>query len=390
MPAGSSCVKYACAGAVRLAVPARYIRMTNFIRTSAWPDAMTGALFWLDADGAVLDLNVAAEAMIRRTRRSVLGTPVTAIFPEAAAWLKRDGTVRGTLLLDSQGLGETLRTEASLSALQEDGVRLLEVVDARGVVEAARSAMELDVRAANAALIRNLAHEIKNPLGGIRGAAQLLRSELTNADDIECVEVILAETERLLRLTERMLSPYRPGGVRKPVDAIAVLERVRRLAEKAETNAFPIRFVRDYDISLPSVSADAERLEQALHNLVVNAVEAMRGSGMGGTVRLRTRVVRDARLAAGPVRQAASIEVEDDGPGVPDAIREQIFYPLVTTRAEGTGLGLALVKSFVEGAGGAVTLESRPGRTVFRVLLPLWHASSSDQNSPSSHGEDHD
>lgn len=390
MPAGSSCVKYACAGAVRSAVPARYIRMTNFIRTSAWPDAMTGALFWLDADGAVLDLNVAAEAMIRRTRRSVLGTPVTAIFPEAAAWLKRDGTVRGTLLLDSQGLGETLRTEASLSALQEDGVRLLEVVDARGVVEAARSAMELDVRAANAALIRNLAHEIKNPLGGIRGAAQLLRSELTNADDIECVEVILAETERLLRLTERMLSPYRPGGVRKPVDAIAVLERVRRLAEKAETNAFPIRFVRDYDISLPSVSADAERLEQALHNLVVNAVEAMRGSGMGGTVRLRTRVVRDARLAAGPVRQAASIEVEDDGPGVPDAIREQIFYPLVTTRAEGTGLGLALVKSFVEGAGGAVTLESRPGRTVFRVLLPLWHASSSDQNSPSSHGEDHD
>lgn len=390
MPAGSSCVKYACAGAVRSAVPARYIHMTNFIRTSAWPDAMTGALFWLDADGAVLDLNVAAEAMVRRTRRSVLGTPVTAIFPEAAAWLKRDGTVRGTLLLDSQGLGETLRTEASLSALQEDGVRLLEVVDARGVVEAARSAMELDIRAANAALIRNLAHEIKNPLGGIRGAAQLLRSELTNADDIECVEVILAETERLLRLTERMLSPYRPGGVRKPVDAIAVLERVRRLAEKAETNAFPIRFVRDYDISLPSVSADAERLEQALHNLVVNAVEAMRGSGMGGTVRLRTRVVRDARLAAGPVRQAASIEVEDDGPGVPDAIREQIFYPLVTTRAEGTGLGLALVKSFVEGAGGAVTLESRPGRTVFRVLLPLWHASSSDQNSPSSHGEDHD
>lgn len=157
---------------------------------------------------------------------------------------------------------------------------------------------------------------------------------------------------------------------------LAVLERVRRLAEKSCRGS--VGFVRDYDISLPPVSGDAERLEQVVHNLVRNALEAL--GDAGGTIRLRTRVVRDARLAAGPVRQAASIEIEDDGPGIPEGMREQIFYPLVTTRAEGTGLGLALVKSYVEGAGGVVELESRPGRTVFRVLLPLAEGPSGEEH----------
>ena len=147
-----------------------------------------------------------------------------------------------------------------------------------------------------------------------------------------------------------------------------------------------MELVRDYDISLPAVKGDEERLTQVFLNLATNALEALARQGAGGTVRIRTRIVRDARLLEGPVRQAASVEVEDDGPGVPNELQEQIFYPLVTTRAEGTGLGLALVKSCVEGCGGAVQLESRPGRTVFRVLLPLAPPDLSDSipNAPDS------
>lgn len=261
----------------------------------------------------------------------------------------------------------------------------MEITDLRGAVEEARAGVEREIRAANATLLRNLAHEIKNPLGGIRGAAQLLRSELTTPDDLECVDVVLSETARLMRLTERVLSPYRPQRADARANLLPVLERVRRVVEK-ERKDFPeaARLVRDYDISLPPVRGDEERLTQVFLNLVTNAFEALQRSGRaGGTVRIRTRIVRDARLIEGPVRQAASVEVEDDGPGVPEALQEQIFYPLVTTRAEGTGLGLALVKSVVEGVGGIVQLESRPGRTVFRVLLPL------APNEPTTSDEPH-
>lgn len=340
----------------------------------AWADALSAAMFWVDAEGRLAELNLAAEAMTGRTRRSALETPATRLFPELADWLARagDGGVRGTIAVETaDGVRQTMA--AALSAPLEDGLRVLEITDLRGAVEEARAGVEREVRAANATLLRNLAHEIKNPLGGIRGAAQLLRSELTTSDDLECVDVVLSETERLMRLTERVLSPYRPQRADARANLLSVLERVRRVVEKERTD-FPeaARLVRDYDISLPPVRGDEERLTQVFLNLVTNAFEALQRSGRaGGTVRIRTRIVRDARLIDGPVRQAASVEVEDDGPGVPEALQEQIFYPLVTTRAEGTGLGLALVKSVVEGVGGVVQLESRPGRTVFRVLLPL-------------------
>ncbi|EHY30904.1 putative nitrogen regulation protein NtrB [Sutterella parvirubra YIT 11816] len=340
-------------------------------------------MVWVDAEGRLLELNLAAEAMTGRTRKSALETPAAALFPELAEWLGKEGAVRGTIAVETaEGTRRTMA--AALSALSDEGVRVLELTDLQGVLEEARAGVERDVRAANATLLRNLAHEIKNPLGGIRGAAQLLRSELTNPDDLECVGVVLSETERLMRLTERILSPYRPQRADARANLLPVLERVRRVVEKDLPES--VELVRDYDISLPAVKGDEERLTQVFLNLATNALEALARQGGGGTVRIRTRIVRDARLLEGPVRQAASVEVEDDGPGVPDELQEQIFYPLVTTRAEGTGLGLALVKSCVEGCGGAVQLESRPGRTVFRVLLPLAppDLSNSIPNAPDS------
>ena len=349
----------------------------------AWADALSAAMVWVDGEGRLLELNLAAEAMTWRTRKSALETPAAALFPELAEWLGKEGAVRGTIAVETaEGTRRTMA--AALSALTDDGMRVLELTDLQGVLEEARAGVERDVRAANATLLRNLAHEIKNPLGGIRGAAQLLRSELTNPDDLECVGVVLSETERLMRLTERILSPYRPQRADARANLLPVLERVRRVVEKDLPAS--VELVRDYDISLPAVKGDEERLTQVFLNLATNALEALARQGGGGTVRIRTRIVRDARLLEGPVRQAASVEVEDDGPGVPDELQEQIFYPLVTTRAEGTGLGLALVKSCVEGCGGAVQLESRPGRTVFRVLLPLAPPDLSDSipNAPDS------
>lgn len=344
----------------------------------AWADALSAAMVWVDGEGRLLELNLAAEAMTGRTRKSALETPAAALFPELAEWLGKEGAVRGTIAVETaEGTRRTMA--AALSALTDDGMRVLELTDLQGVLEEARAGVERDVRAANATLLRNLAHEIKNPLGGIRGAAQLLRSELTNPDDLECVGVVLSETERLMRLTERILSPYRPQRADARANLLPVLERVRRVVEKDLPAS--VELVRDYDISLPAVKGDEERLTQVFLNLATNALEALARQGAGGTVRIRTRIVRDARLLEGPVRQAASVEVEDDGPGVPDDLQEQIFYPLVTTRAEGTGLGLALVKSCVEGCGGAVQLESRPGRTVFRVLLPLAPPDLSDSSS---------
>lgn len=244
----------------------------------AWADALSAAMVWVDGEGRLLELNLAAEAMTGRTRKSALETPAAALFPELAEWLGKEGAVRGTIAVETaEGTRRTMA--AALSALTDDGMRVLELTDLQGVLEEARAGVERDVRAANATLLRNLAHEIKNPLGGIRGAAQLLRSELTNPDDLECVGVVLSETERLMRLTERILSPYRPQRADARANLLPVLERVRRVVEKDLPAS--VELVRDYDISLPAVKGDEERLTQVFLNLATNALEALARQEIG-------------------------------------------------------------------------------------------------------------
>lgn len=219
---------------------------------------------------------------------------------------------------------------------------------------------------ANRELIRNLAHEIKNPLGGIRGAAQLLEHELADRGELlEYTAVIREEALRLQSLVDRLLAPHRRH-VAAELNIHEVLERVRSVVLVEYRDGLSIR--RDYDTSLPTFVADKEQLIQVVLNIVRNAAQAMGGRG---EITLVTRVARQVTLARKRHSLALKLQIIDNGPGIPDEIRDHVFYPLVTGRAEGTGLGLTLAQAYVHQHNGTIEFDSRPGHTVFTVLLPL-------------------
>lgn len=222
-------------------------------------------------------------------------------------------------------------------------------------------------------VIRGLAHEVKNPLGGLRGAAQLLARHLDDPDLAEYTEVIDREVDRLLKLLDQLQAPQGAQS-HVPVNIHAVLERVRRLVQAEAPERVAIE--SDYDPSLPEVVADFDQLVQVFLNLARNAVQAAAGQP-DGRVALRTRVERNFTIDGGLHRLALRVEVADNGPGIPEEERSQIFYPLVTSRAEGRGLGLAIAQDLVTHHGGVIDLHSERGATVFQVILPL-----ADQDDP--------
>lgn len=231
-----------------------------------------------------------------------------------------------------------------------------------------------DLSIANKQLIRNLAHEIKNPLGGIRGAAQLLEFELGARERLELREytqVIVKESDRLQTLVDRLLEPHRHPHIVGDVNIHEVCERVRAviLAE------FPrgLTIERDYDVSVPDLRGDKEQLIQALLNIVRNAAQALRERiGQGDArIALRTRVARKVTISKRLFKLALDLRVIDNGPGIPEEIRDRIFYPLVSGREDGSGLGLTLAQTFVQQHEGLIEVESRPGHTEFQILLPL-------------------
>ena len=236
----------------------------------------------------------------------------------------------------------------------------------------AREERVLDQSVANRELMRNLAHEIKNPLGGIRGAAQLLDHELENPALHEYTQVIIKEADRLQALMSRLLSPH---SVPRPaqLNIHEVLERVRSvlLAEFHKE----IIIQRDYDVSLPPLYGDHEQLIQATLNVARNAAQALTESAtVEGVITLKTRAARQVTLARKRYRHAIEISITDNGPGVPPEISERVFYPLVSGRDGGSGLGLTIAQNFVSQHNGALTFESAPGRTCFTVLLPVAEA----------------
>ncbi len=223
-----------------------------------------------------------------------------------------------------------------------------------------------DSAQANRELVRNLAHEIKNPLGGIRGAAQLLEYELKLPSLREYTQVIIKEADRLQSLVDRLLAPHRQPRIVSDVNIHEVFERVRSvlLAEFSQD----LEFVRDYDASLPEFRGDKEQLIQTFLNLARNAAQAMHGKGV---ITLRTRVTRQVTIAKIRHKLALDLHVIDNGPGIPEEIKERIFFPLVSGREGGSGLGLTLAQTFVHQHNGLINVESVPGHTNFRVLIPL-------------------
>jgi len=214
-------------------------------------------------------------------------------------------------------------------------------------------------------MLRQLAHEIKNPLGGLRGAAQLLERELPNENLKEYTTVIIAEADRLSALVASMTGPNRPMQ-KAQLNIHELCEHVYHLVRSEAPNSVVID--RDYDPSIPTASFDRNQLIQALLNVARNAMQAV---GAQGHITFRTRTFTNVSIAGRRHRLAAGLHVEDDGPGVPAALRASIFYPLVTGRATGTGLGLAVAQDLVTRHGGLIEFESEPGRTVFKLMLPL-------------------
>ncbi|MFZ2302064.1 MAG: nitrogen regulation protein NR(II) [Gallionella sp.] len=253
----------------------------------------------------------------------------------------------------------------SLRELRYSRYLLLEFHPMDMPLKLAREEQMLDQTQANRLLLRNLAHEIKNPLGGIRGAAQLLEQELDKPALREYTHVIVQEADRLRSLMEKLLSPQNASHY-SALNIHEVLERVRSVVLAEMPSG--LTFQRDYDTSLPALIGDKEQLIQAMLNIVRNAAQAMQGSG---TIALRTRIARQVTLIKRRHRLAVMIQIIDNGPGVPPELQDKIFYPLVSGRADGHGLGLTLAQDYVNQHHGTIEFDSEPGHTCFTVLLPL-------------------
>jgi two-component system, NtrC family, nitrogen regulation sensor histidine kinase GlnL len=332
-------------------------------------ELLATAVVALDEAFVVRYANPAAESLLATGARSLIGQPFAALFDERAALgaaLKEARAVHWDYAAQNVTYQRVGREPLPLACVitRIDAPELALLAELRPIEQQLRLAREerlLSEQQANRELIRNLAHEIRNPLGGLRGSAQLLERELERSDLREYTQVIIREADRLQSLMDRMLTPHRTPRI-EPVSVHEVLERVRNLVE-AE---FGIAIERDYDPSLPEVLGDREQLIQALLNIARNAAQAD-----SKHILFRTRALRQVTILRQRYRLALELQVIDDGPGVPAEIRERIFNPLVSGREGGTGLGLSLAQTFVQYHHGVIEFESRPGRTTFRILLPL-------------------
>jgi two-component system nitrogen regulation sensor histidine kinase GlnL len=352
--------------------------MTSFPSEFSGLDCLATGAMVLDADSRIRYVNPAAETLLGLSGALLVGDDAGRTFersPELLAAIQTMRSEQETVIeyeLDVVVGGHPpIRIGCSISPLENPPHAVL--IEMRAVDPHLRIARLEQARLqqeANRELLRNLAHEIKNPLGGIRGAAQLLEHELPRESLREYTQVIIKESDRLQSLMERLLTPHRMPRF-GAVNIHEVLERVRSLI-LAETPSVTLR--RDYDISLPDIRADAEQLIQATLNIARNAVQAMYGNGHGhgqGEIVFRTRVARQITLESRRYQLGMRVEIIDNGPGIPEDIREQIFYPLVSGREGGSGLGLAVSQTLAAQNHGTIECESRPGHTVFSIFLPL-------------------
>jgi|SRR6185503_26321 two-component system nitrogen regulation sensor histidine kinase GlnL len=340
-------------------------------------DLLATAVVVLDDDYVVRYANPAAENLLTAGARSLIGHPFLGFFAERteleraldeARVIHWDYSARNVTYVRTGR--EPVPFSCTVTRIDAFGLGLL--AELRPIQEQLRIEREARIESeqqANRELIRNLAHEIKNPLGGLRGSAQLLEGELGQiglgrsriAELREYTQVIIKEADRLQLLMDRMLTPHRAPHL-EPLGLHEVLERVRSLV-RAE---FGIEIVRDYDPSLPELTGDREQLIQAVLNIARNAAQVGAQS-----VTFRTRIMRNITIRKQRYRLALELQVIDDGPGVAEEIQDRIFNPLVSGREGGTGLGLSLAQTFVHYHQGVIEFESRPGRTTFRILLPL-------------------
>jgi len=332
-------------------------------------ELLATAVVALDEEFVVRYANPAAESLLATGAKSLIGQPFLQLFAERGELERSLDEARATHWdYAAQNVTYTRPAQEPLPmscvVTRIDGTGLALLAELRPIDQQLRFAREERLvfeQQTNRELIRNLAHEIKNPLGGLRGSAQLLERELDKLELREYTQVIIKEADRLQSLMDRMLTPHRAPHI-EPVSVHEVLERVRSLV-RAE---FGVDVERDYDPSLPELVGDREQLIQAVLNIARNAAQARSKS-----ITFKTRAMRQITILRQRYKLALELQVIDDGPGVPEEIQDRIFNPLVSGREGGTGLGLSLAQTFVQYHQGVIEFESRPGRTTFRILLPL-------------------
>ncbi len=333
------------------------------------------AILVFDKNLILTTINTAGENLLSLSQRKICGLNINEIFPvsdnfvctiERALESKQPYMERGMEL----GLPNTRQVivDCMMTPCFENDVCkevIVEMVDAHSYAKVIREESLSILHDAARQSLQGMAHEIKNPLGGLRGAAQLLEQELNGGELTEYTQIIINEADRLRKLIDRMLTP---NALQYPSDVNIheVLEYVLNLVEAELPSRLEIQ--RDYDPSLPMINVDREQLIQALLNILRNAAQAV---GEDGEISLRSRITRRTTIRQHYYKIAVQIEVIDNGPGVPEEIEDTIFYPMVTGRPEGTGLGLSIAQSLVQAHGGVIEYERSDDSTSFKILLPL-------------------
>lgn len=341
----------------------------------------TCGILVLDAALNISYLNQAAEALLQASEHQLLGEPFTtalndsttpvqalaAALAEGQAFTKRGALARTVS-------GAEIHIDYTVSPILDRNELLIEVQPMDRLLGINRDGNQVYIQETTQQLVRGLAHEIKNPLGGIRGAAQLLERELSSERERDYTRIIIEEADRLRTLVDRMLGPSSLPNW-GDVNVHHVLEHVIQLVEAAHPSR--VRVSRDYDPSLPQIEGDLDQLIQAMLNVVSNAQQAME-STPDPTLGLRTRVIRQFTIGAKRHRLVVQIDITDNGPGIPEELSERIYYPMISGRPDGSGLGLSITQNIVNQHGGLIKAESQPGRTTFSVILPLVQGAGSD------------
>jgi len=355
-------------------------------------DNLTTGVIVLDGDLRLCYLNLAAEGLLASSGRQLQGVGLQDIFIgfdddvrdiRNAMDESRSFTRRKTELHLIHG--KQLIADYTITPLMDfNGHRLL--MEIQSMTHADRISREeamINTHETTRELVRGLAHEIKNPLGGIRGAAQLLASELPDTELTDYTNVIIEEADRLRNLVDRLMGSGKLPEMH-PLNIHEVLERVRNLIE-AEVGNKDITIVRNYDPSIPPITGDFEQLIQAVLNIVSNAVQALESPHVkhrSGIIELRTRVLRNVTIGTDFHRLAARVEIVDNGPGIPEELMGTLFYPMISGRAEGTGLGLSIAHSIINQHKGIIECQSKPGRTCFSILIPVRTENGNTGGSP--------
>ena len=347
-------------------------------------DSLSTSVLIVDRARSLLFLNVSAETLFGVSRNQVRGRPLAELLEDSAvldavidraAATSRPFSRRELALRPIYGEGE-LVLDCTVAPYEESGAPgavLIEITDATQHQRITRETALLTQIGGSRLMIRQLAHEIKNPLGGLRGAAQLLARQLDDASMREYTTVIISEADRLVTLVDTLLGP----GHLPRKKSINIHELLQHVGHLLEADAPPgVAIDRDYDPSLPPLQLDRDLIIQAMLNLGKNAMQSLaqgmnQDKGRGGRLVLRTRALTNVNIGARRHRLVASVQFEDNGPGVPEHLRDTLFYPLVTGRADGTGLGLAVAQDLVSRHDGLIEFESRPGLTNFTILLPF-------------------